>query len=172
MGGSIAVVSTPGKGSTFTFRLPLEISPSKSGSVILPLCQDEPSGGTPLPLLCAPVLVVEDDQTCIALVGKLLQSLGYRAEFATNGVEAVNAFVPGKFSAILMDVQMPVMDGLEATSAIRALESGSRVPIIAFTANAMPGDRERCLAAGMDDFLAKPFKKHELAAKLACVGSK
>ena len=113
------------------------------------------------------VLVVEDDQDNSTLAGKMLQSLGYRAEFAADGAEAVQAFVPGKFSAILMDVVMPRLNGLEATKKIRQVESGSRVPIIALTANVMPGDRELCLAAGMDDFLVKPFKRAELAAKLS-----
>ena len=81
---------------------------------------------------------------------------------------AVAAFAPGKFSAILMDMAMPVMDGLEATRKIREAEAaaGGRVPVIALTANVMPGDRENCLAAGMDDFLTKPFKRESLAAKL------
>ncbi|MEI8311814.1 MAG: response regulator, partial [Verrucomicrobiota bacterium] len=77
---------------------------------------------------------------------------------------------PGKYFAILMDMAMPVMDGLEASKKVREVEAtaGGHVPIIAFTANMLPGERERPLAAGMDDFLAKPFKKAELAAKLAC----
>ena len=99
----------------------------------------------------------------------MLQSLGYHAEFAADGAEAVNAFVAGKFSAILMDMAMPVMDGLEATRNIREIEAtaGGHVPIIALTANVMPDDRDRCLAAGMNDLLTKPFKWDELAAKLA-----
>ena len=90
-------------------------------------------------------------------------------EFASNGREAVAAFVPGKYSAIFMDIQMPEMSGLEATEKIREIEAGTgtRVSIIALTANVMPADHEQCMAAGMDDFLSKPFKKDEMAAKLA-----
>ena len=111
------------------------------------------------------VLVVEDDPDNSLLAGKMLQSLGYRVEFAADGAEAVAAFAPGKYFAILMDMRLPVMDGLAATRKIR--EHGVRVPIIALTANVMPGDRECCLADGMDDYLLKPFKRAELAAKLA-----
>jgi CheY-like chemotaxis protein len=101
----------------------------------------------------------------------MLKSLGYRVEIAADGRDALEMFVPGRFFAILMDMQMPEMDGLEATRQIRQRETtaGGRVPIIALTANVMAGDRERCLAAGMDDFLTKPFKKSELATKLAVV---
>lgn len=112
------------------------------------------------------MLVVEDDTANSRLAGKMLHSLGYRAEFAADGFEALTAFVPEKYFAILMDVVMPGMDGIEATKRIRAVQSASRVPIIALTANVMPGDRELCLAADMDDFLAKPYSKAELAAKL------
>jgi CheY-like chemotaxis protein len=99
-------------------------------------------------------------------------SLGYLVEFATNGKEAIDTFSPGKFAAILMDMRMPVMDGLDATKKIREIEAAAaavRVPVIALTANVMPGDSGRCFAAGMDNFLAKPFKKADLAAKLADV---
>jgi CheY-like chemotaxis protein len=102
----------------------------------------------------------------------MLESLGCRVEFATNGAEAVEAFAPGKFLAILMDLRMPVMGGLEATGIIRSRESGSRVPIIALSANVVSSDREQNLPAGMDDFLAKPFTKAELAAKLSAVVGK
>ena len=175
MGGAITVASTPGKGSTFTFRFPLESVPSpvsdrertKSAlSAHRPPAQTDKAPAPPGGHL---VLVVDDDQASSVIAGKMLQGLGYRVECAASGDMALKAFVPGKFSAILMDMAMPVMDGLEATGKIREAEAAAkgRVPIIALTANMLPGDREQCRAAGMDDFLTKPFKKDELAAKLA-----
>ena len=101
------------------------------------------------------------------MVGRILKGLGYRVEFAGNGAEAVEAFAPGKYLAILMDLRMPVMNGFEAVAIIRSRESASRVPIIALSANVTSGSREIYLAAGMDDFLSKPFKREALAAKLA-----
>lgn len=116
------------------------------------------------------VLVVDDDQYSRVLAGKILQMLGYESDFASDGAAAVDAFQPEKYCAILMDVTMPLMDGLDATEKIREIEalSGGHVPIIAMTANVMPGDRERCLAAGMDAFLSKPFRKADLAEQLDC----
>ncbi|MFZ4777828.1 MAG: PAS domain S-box protein [Terrimicrobiaceae bacterium] len=179
MSGTITVASTPGKGSTFTFRFPLE-PVCAGGMAQSPISDREKSalteprpsvqiGKTPMPLGGGLVLVVEDDRGSRMLAGKMLEALGLLPEFAADGEGALQAFVPGKYFAILMDMSMPVMDGLEATKKIREVEAaaGSHVPIIALTANVMTGDRERCLAAGMDDFLSKPFKKDELAAKLA-----
>ena len=196
MGGTISVVSVPGKGSTFTFRLPLEVSAGGMASVpsvgkndpveksggrcsVSADFSDPKNGTARSPSLqgttgrdALPVLVVEDDRNNRLMVDKLLQSLGYRVEFAGNGAEAVDAFAPGKYLAILMDLRMPVMNGFEAAGIIRSRESGSRVPIIALSANVMSGSREIYLAAGMDDFLTKPFKKEELAAKLANVSQR
>ena len=170
MGGTLGVVSTPGKGSRFTFRFPLGAgipSAASNGGGTGSSGPDKPGVAAPLPLSGNPVLVVEDDSSSRILVGKMLELLGCRAEFVTNGQEAVEAFAPERYAAILMDMQMPVMGGLDATRKIRESESGTRVPIIALTANVMQGDRELCLAAGMDEVLTKPFKMAELSAMLA-----
>ncbi|MEI8312371.1 MAG: PAS domain S-box protein [Verrucomicrobiota bacterium] len=177
MGGTISVVSAPGKGSTFTFHFPLEAPAGGAVPSRLLIGADgaspsSPSAATPIRPDDLPVLVVEDERTNALVVGKMLQILGYRAEFAANGVEAVEAFAPGKYLAIFMDLRMPVMNGFEAAGIIRSRESGSRVPIILLSANVMPGSRETYLAAGMDDFLSKPFKRAELAAKLANVSQR
>jgi len=176
MGGIITVRSIYGQGSTFTLRLPLEApvgtgSPPASGMPLPAAVGSAQTDRTPAPREDRPVLVVEDDASNSDLAGKMLNVLGFRAEFAFDGAQALQGYAPEKYAAILMDMQMPVMDGLAATRKIREIEApaGSHVPIIALTANVMPGDRERCLAAGMDDFLSKPFSKAGLASKLECV---
>jgi signal transduction histidine kinase/DNA-binding response OmpR family regulator len=114
------------------------------------------------------VLVVEDNQVNQLLVTTILAKAGMRAEVAANGVEAVQAVHQRNFDVILMDMQMPEMDGLEATKRIRQLGAmGRAVPIIAMTANAMQEDRRRCLEAGMNDFVAKPIDSAELLRKIA-----
>ena len=115
------------------------------------------------------VLVVEDNAVNRMVACAVLEKAGYRVAVATNGVEAVAAVAAGDFQLVLMDIQMPEMDGLEATRVIRrkeAEEGRPRLPIIALTAHALEEERERCLAAGMDDFLAKPFRAEELLALL------
>ena len=116
-----------------------------------------------------PVLIVEDNLTNQKVAMLLLQRMGLKSQIANNGKEALIAYQSGeKFSVILMDCHMPEMDGFEASVAIRKLErvSGEYTPIIAVTALAMAGDRERCIAAGMDDYLPKPIDPERLRAKL------
>ena len=112
------------------------------------------------------ILLVEDNKINQRIAQLNLEKLGYRPEVAENGEEAITKFMAKEYALIFMDVQMPVMDGLEATTRIRQAEEDTgnnrRVPIIAMTANAMKGDREICLAAGMDDYISKPFRSDEL----------
>jgi len=114
------------------------------------------------------ILLVEDNPINQKVALRLLVLLGYNADLAENGEEALLLLKQHQdYSAVLMDVQMPVMDGLTATRAIRGLQSdASRIPIIALTANASERDRQRCLAAGMNDFLAKPIDNKKFAAAL------
>ncbi|MEL6846719.1 MAG: response regulator, partial [Bacteroidota bacterium] len=110
------------------------------------------------------VLVAEDHPVNQKLIQKVLQKMGFPdVVIAGNGQEAVEHFQTGTYNLILMDMQMPVMDGLEASQKIRQLSQSDEFPIIiALTANAMPEDRKRCLAAGMNDYLSKPFKPASL----------
>ena len=110
------------------------------------------------------VLLVEDNLVNRKLAVLILEKIGCRVDAALNGEEGVEKFKAGNYVAIFMDCQMPVMDGYEATRAIRELEKadGSHIPIIAVTANAMKGDREKCLECGMDDYIAKPLLPNDL----------
>jgi two-component system, sensor histidine kinase and response regulator len=110
------------------------------------------------------VLLAEDNNVNQRLAVRLLEKRGHRVVVAGNGREALDALAKGKFDLVLMDVQMPEMDGLEATASIREKEksSGLHQPIIALTAHAMKGDREKCLEAGMDGYLTKPIRPSEL----------
>jgi CheY-like chemotaxis protein len=110
------------------------------------------------------VLLAEDTPVNQTLALRILEKQGHSVHVVENGQAALQALAQQPFDLVLMDVQMPVMDGLEATAAIRMREqtSGAHLPILAMTAHAMPGDRERCLAAGMDDYVAKPMQPAEL----------
>ena len=114
------------------------------------------------------ILLAEDNTVNQQIALLVLESMGYRADVASNGIEAVKAVASLPYDLVLMDVQMPEMDGLEATRRIRALGSAAAgIHIVAMTANAMQGDREACLAAGMNDYLSKPIRPEELATALA-----
>lgn len=115
------------------------------------------------------ILLVEDHEPNILVAGTLLETLGHRYDVARNGAEAVEKAAAYTFDLIMMDVQMPAMNGFEATKTIRDNEKSrhtNRVPIIGVTAHALVGDKERCLDAGMDDYMSKPFNFEDLEDKL------
>ena len=116
------------------------------------------------------ILLAEDNVVNQKLAMRLLQQMGYRADLASNGVEAVDSVARQPYDVVLMDVQMPEMDGLEASRRITAkYQPAQRPRIIAMTANAMQGDREQCLAAGMDDYVTKPIRVDALVEALLAV---
>jgi PAS domain S-box-containing protein len=165
MGGETRVESTPGKGSRFSFTARFSAAGAQAGAGVA----DRPATGEP----ALNVLLVEDNAVNRMLATALLGKAGHRVDVAEDGARALALLTAEHaYDVVLMDVQMPIMDGLEVTRAIRAHESahGGHLPIIAMTANAMVGDRERCLAAGMDDYVAKPIRVGELFDALARVG--
>jgi two-component system, sensor histidine kinase len=197
MGGQIGVHSEPNRGSTFWFEVRLdpvaEATPTLGRLArVLTMGSEAAMRVPPAETLAAPgisaaastgaavpapggraagprILLVEDNAVNREVAVGMLESLGCAAHSAENGRLGIEAMNAAAYDAVLMDCQMPVMDGLTATAEIRRREQhsgGARVPIIALTANAMEGDRERCLAAGMDDFLSKPFSQQQLATLL------
>jgi CheY-like chemotaxis protein len=151
MGGAIDVDSRPDGGSIFWFVLPLrEATPAVAA--------------TP----GERVLIVDDNPVNQIVAARAVNKLGYMAEVVSGGEAALEAIHRAEFAAILMDCQMPNLDGYQTTAQIRTLEAqtGRRTPIIAMTANAIEGDPERCRAAGMDDYLAKPLRLATLSAAL------
>jgi CheY-like chemotaxis protein/HPt (histidine-containing phosphotransfer) domain-containing protein len=177
MGGGLRVVSRIGRGSTFWFDLPLLEAGSVAGAEALTAGSDSPAP-TPNPVgptapapkatpsRPARVLVVEDNQVNQLLVRRQLERLGCHVQVLPSGEEALAAFPSMDVDLVLMDWQMPGLDGLETARRWRALEAATgrpRVPVVAVTASALPGDRERCLAAGMNDFVAKPVGMEVLA---------
>ncbi|MEW6165386.1 MAG: ATP-binding protein [Pseudomonadota bacterium] len=154
MGGTLDALSTPGQGSTFTLYLPLDVA---SGDAEPPVANQATAPASRASLAGARVLLVEDNVVNQQIGVKLLAKLGIDAAVATNGEEALALLDQGAFDLVLMDIHMPVMDGLEATRRIRAKHSFMALPIVAMTADAFAEDRERCLAAGMNDHLAKPL---------------
>ncbi len=119
------------------------------------------------------ILLAEDNVVNQKLAMRLLQQMGYRADLASNGIEAIECVQRQTYDVVLMDVQMPEMDGLEASKEITARWSADERPrIVAMTANAMQGDREMCIAAGMDDYLTKPIRVERLVEALNLVQSR
>ncbi len=169
LGGKMECQSTPGEGSTFRFTLPFKLSSGAAG--------EAPAAARDRALADVParaeqrrryrVLVAEDDEINQLVVLRVLSDLGFRARAVDNGREVLEALEGEAFDLVLMDCQMPVLDGYETTRRIRRSESAGRhLPIVAVTAHALKGERERCLAAGMDDYVSKPFTEEGLAAML------
>ena len=168
MGGTLSVESAGlGQGSTFRFSI-------RAPAAMLPVAERAPAQATPDVDLAARhplrILVAEDNVVNQKLALRLLQKMGYRADLARNGVEAIEHIARQRYDVVLMDVQMPEMDGLEASRRIVARwPDGDRPCIVAMTANAMQGDREACLAAGMDDYVVKPIQVEALVEALTRV---
>ena len=156
MGGTLRAQSEPGQGSVFTLEIPL------------PFTRQRAPAPHPAATMAAQqgqgqrVLLVEDNPVNQTVIEAMLRSLGYRVSLVADGAQAVHSASQEAFDAILMDCRLPIMDGYEATRLIRQLAGRADTPIIALTANALQGDREACLQAGMNDYLAKPFKRADL----------
>ena len=156
MGGTIHIVSTPGAGSAFTLILPIDSASSDRHAVVT---------SEPPPIFTGLALVVDDDTTNQLVARHLIGAYGVTVEVLSSGEEALARLAHAPFpDLVFMDCQMPGMDGYETVRRLRGAEC--RLPIAAMTANALPGDRDRCLAAGMDDYLAKPFAAESLVAIL------
>ena len=162
MGGDISVASEPGRGSIFSFHLPFRL-PDAAVPAVWPEAEAAPAVYLP----GKRVLLVEDNEINQEVATAMLAETGVEVTMAANGEEAVQAVAASRYDLILMDVQMPLMDGLEATRRIRALRDvPADLPIIAMTAHAMRGDWEKSLAAGMNDHLTKPIDPRRLFAVL------
>lgn len=173
MGGAITLTSKPGSGSSFSFTLRLKADRTGEMTGIertfTHVHGDLDSGPSALKPLKGRVLVAEDNAVNQAVAVGMLEAMGVESVVAANGKEVVDLFKSEPFDAVLMDCQMPVLDGFQAAEEIRRLEArngADPVRIIAVTANAMAGDMEKCIAVGMDDYLRKPYKGEQLNAAL------
>ncbi|MGD0722126.1 MAG: PAS domain S-box protein [Roseiarcus sp.] len=165
MGGRIGVDDRPGGGSAFWFEVALR--PSAAGAAGLATHNPDKGEGEAA-VRSGRILLAEDHAVNIEVARMILEGAGYTVDVALDGVEATEAVRRNRYDLVLMDMQMPRLDGLAATRQIRAAErGGAHLPIIAMTANAMKQDRRRCLEAGMDDYFSKPFKPALLIEKVA-----
>ena len=170
MHGEIGVDSVPGLGSTFWFELPLPVVAARAGEADARLADEllsQAGGDSPRAIR---VLLVEDNAINQALALAILEPWVADVDVANDGGEALEAHGRTRYDLILMDCQMPVMDGFEATRRIRETEAGDpargRTPIVALTANALAGDREHCLSLGFDDYLSKPYVRKDMRTVL------
>ncbi|MDP2246050.1 ATP-binding protein [Pseudomonas sp.] len=155
MGGTLRAISQEQQGSVFTLEIPLPFSRQlRHASLGIANKVDQGQGQV--------VLLVEDNPVNQTVIEAMLRSLGYQVRLACDGAQAVQSVEREHFAAILMDCRLPILDGYDATRRIRLLDGRADIPIIALTANALQGDRETCLDAGMNDYLAKPFKRADL----------
>jgi signal transduction histidine kinase/CheY-like chemotaxis protein len=166
MDGKVSVESKEGVGSTFSLFLPLEQAQS---GLNLATNQHESKASKKLPetAMTHQILVVEDNPINQIVAEKMLKKLGFSCDIAVNGLEALTAVANKKYSLIFMDMQMPVMDGLSATKKIVEKYGNKRPTIVAMTANVFQEDRDRCINAGMNDFIAKPIDEAELLRVLS-----
>ena len=163
MGGTIGANSNPGSGSTFRIELPLALSDQAADPTEAPLVATGPLWSTGAPLL----LVAEDSTVNQIVAARALERCGCRVDVVGDGHQALEALATRQYDAVLMDCQMPGMDGYQATTELRRRENGGHhTPVIAMTAHAMHGAAEACLEAGMDDFISKPIQRDKLIETL------